>query len=104
MWFGGSLVVVWGCLVAVCGVLGCFNAQDLDVDFILYLYTLYVVKEGRTLRCCTNCFWVNYTVIIQVTILCVLPLNKQLHALSSALYQKFATFAILLSFCFFCEV
>ena len=31
-------------------------------------------------------------------------LNKQLHALSSALYQKIATFTVLLSFCFFCEV
>ena len=45
----------------------------------------------------------NYTVIIQVTISCVYMyhLNKQLHALSSALYQKFATFTVLLSFCFF---
>ena len=41
-----------------------------------------------------------YTVIIQVTVSCVYPLNKQLHALSSALYQKFATFTALLSFCF----
>ena len=29
-----------------------------------------------------------------------IPFNKQLHALSSALYQKFATFTVLLSFCF----
>ena len=33
-----------------------------------------------------------------------IPFNKQLHALSSALYQKFATFTVLLSFCFFGEI
>ena len=77
---------------------------SLTLICFLYLYTLYVV-EGRTVTpLLHNCFWVNYTVIIQVTILCVYHLNKQLHALSSALYQKFATFTVLLSFCFFCEI
>ena len=33
-----------------------------------------------------------------------IPFNKQLYALPSALYQKFATFTVLFSFCFFDEV
>ena len=62
------------------------------------------LREGRSLCCCTICFWVNYTVIIQVTKSCAYPVNEQLHALSSAIYQKFATFTVLLSFCFFDKV
>ena len=76
------------------------NQRSLTLLFSILVYT----REGRSLRCCTNCFWVNYTVVIQVTKLCAYPLNKQLHALSSALYQKFATFMVLMSFCFFKEV
>ena len=71
--------------------------QQLDVDFFLYLYTLYEVK-GRTVTPLLHKLFLGE---FQVTILCVYPLNKQLHALSSALYQKFATFTVLLSFCFF---
>ena len=74
---------------------------------LLFFYTCipfcYKMK-GQSLRCCTNCFLVNYTIIIQVTKSCAYPLNKQLHAPSSALYQKFITFLVLLSFCFFGEV
>ena len=47
-----------------------------------------LLREGHSLCCCTICFWVNYT-IIHVTKSCAYPVNKQLHALSSALYQKF---------------
>ena len=65
--------------------------------------TLYE-REGRSLCCWTNCFCVHYAVIIQVTKSCTYPFNKQLHAVSSALYQKFATFTVLLSYCFFCGV
>ena len=36
-------------------------------------------------------------------VVCIPFLNTQLDALSSALYQKFATFTVLLSFCFFNE-
>ena len=70
----------------------------------LYLYT-HLEQNGRTvIPLLHKFFWVNYTVIIHVTKSCAYPLNKQLHALSSALYQKFATFMVLLSFCFFNDV
>ena len=43
---------------------------------------------------------VSVTVIIQVTKSFAYSLNKQLHAPFSALYQKYATFTVLLSFFF----
>ena len=78
-------------------------ARDLDVDFFsILVYPLRSKGKDGHSAAAQNCFWVNYTVIIQVTISCVYYLNK--HAISSALYQKFATFTVLLTFCFFCEV
>ena len=74
------------------------NSQEPDVAFFYTCISFTKKREGRSLHCCTNCLWVNFTVIIQVTISCVYPLNKQLPALSSALYQKFATFTF-----FFCH-
>ena len=77
-------------------------AQDLDIGlFSILVYPLRSKGKDGHSAAAKNCFWVNYIVIIQVTISCVYYLNKQLHALSSALYQKFATFTVLLTFCFF---
>ena len=79
--------------------------QELDVDmFSLLVYLLRSRGKDGHFADAQIVFWVNYTVIIQVTISCVYHLNKQLHALSSALYQKFSTFTVLLSLCFFCEI
>ena len=77
--------------------------QELDVAFFYTCIPFWSKREGRSLPCCTNCFWMSYTIIIQVTKSCPYSLNKQLHALSSALYQKLATFKVLLFFCFFNE-
>ena len=70
--------------------------------FSCAIYPFAYEREGRSLRRCTNCFLVNYTVVIQVTKSCayMYPMIEQLHALSLALYQKFATFTVLLSFSF----
>ena len=80
------------------------KSRELEVIFSIAIYHFVYKREGRSLRCCTNSLWVNYAIVIQVTKSWAYPLNKQFHALSSALYQKFGTFKVLLSFCFFNEI
>ena len=83
---------------------GLLNHRSMTLICILYLYTLYVV-EGRTVTSLMHKqFLGELHRLYSGYNLVRIPFNKQLHALSSALYQKFATFTVLLSFCFYGEI
>ena len=55
------------------------SASQTQVSLCTFVYK----REGQSLFRCSNCFWVNFTIIIQLTYV-----QAGVYVLSSAIYQN----------------